>query len=72
MTNLPLALAMGAVGLMLGWLVFREFKSGTIVSRNTSVNRADDPMVFGFVALMHVGILALCVAGALYALGLAR
>jgi hypothetical protein len=72
MTNLPLALAIAAVGLMLGWLLFREVRSGTILSRNTSVRRNDDPMVFGAVLLMHLAVLALCVAGAVAALGLAR
>jgi hypothetical protein len=72
MSNLPLALAMAGVGLMLGWLLFREVKSGTILSRNTSVRWHDDPMIFAFVVAMHLGVLALCVAGAVSALGLAR
>jgi hypothetical protein len=72
MTNLPLALAMAAAGLLLAWLLFREVKSGTIVSRNTSVRWQDDPAAFGVVAAMHVGVLGLCLLGVVSALGLAH
>jgi len=72
MTNLPLALAMAAAGFLLAWLLFREIRSGTIISRNTSVRWHDDPVAFGAVALMHLGVLGLCLIGALTAFGLAR
>ena len=70
MNDLPLAVALGAVAIVLAWLLVQAIRSGSVTSRGMTFNFSDEPVPFGLVAAMHGALVVLLGAEAVLRLGL--